>query len=248
MPTPAYADARLALGLGDPGGLSPLTGGVQNAVTDRWYDLIPPVYRDADSNDLTTSHGWPLYGYMDAAASALVTPTVIANRIADGDLTDPSLADDAWIPWLAQTVGVFGTGVAEQRARLANAVNDPPLGSRQYLTVLIQGFLTGTQFCEVTAQEPWGIGVRVRATEVLAIGGTSALAAAVYATGRVPSGFVLNVITDEETWTQVMAVLPTWSPGEGKTWAKVQSMGLAGTGSAYGGVSWHGVEAGHTGP
>lgn len=238
--TAAFADAHLGLGFGDAGGVNPLTLGAQNPVTDRWYDLLPEMYRSVDEADTSTENGWPLYGFMDAMASVLVTPTTIAERIANGHLTDPALADDAWIPWLAQVVGTYGVGVAAQRTELANLAGAPALGSRKYLEVLTQQYLTGTKSVEVHAGESWAIVVRVRADELTLPGITTVegLAAALYATGRVPSGFVLQVITEQETWAQLATAMPTWAPGEGKTWARISSMGLAGAGIAAGGVTW----------
>lgn len=234
-----FADVHVSMGLGDPGGLSPLTGGPQNPVTDRWYDLLPAMYWDADGQDTSTSAGWPLYGFMDSCASVLVDPTTIASRIADGQLTDPALADDAWIPWLAQAVGVYGSGVAEWRQRLANLTTSAAVGSRDYLTILTQTFLSGTKSCTVTSAEPWGIRITVRADELDLIGGsTDTLTAALYATGRIPSGFLIQCVTASETWAQIAAIMPTWSASTGATWARLGSIGLAGGGAAYGGVQF----------
>ena len=241
-----YADSHLSLGFGDPGGLNPITGGPPNPVTDRWYDMLPETYRAADEQDTSTADGWPLYAYMDAACSVLVTPTGIADRIADGDLTDPSLADDGWVPWLAQAVGVNEITVAAMRTALANIISAAALGSRDYVRVLTQGFLIDTRDCEVTAVPPWGIRVRVRASEISpSVGGdTTGLTAALYATGKVPAGFALQVTTMQQTWGQVQSALPTWAPGEGKPWSTVESMGLAGAGASVGGVSWAGAAVG----
>lgn len=241
----SFLNAHIALGFGDPGGINPITLQEPNPVTDRWYDMIPEMYRIADDDDTSTSLGWPLYGYMDAACSTLVEPTFIANRIAAGQLTDPALADDEWIPWLAQAIGVYGTGVAEQRARLANVVSQSALGSLGYMTVMVQEFLTGTKYAVVTPAPPWGIEIRVRVDELSLVGDTvGGLAAALYATGRVPAGFLLTIVTDQETWAQLAVAMPTWAPGQGQQWKRIDSMGLTGSGFTAGAVRWTGTVVG----
>lgn len=238
-----FVDAQVGSGLSDPG-VDPITGQPANPVTDAVYSRLPEMYRQADALDRTTTYGWPLYGWLDAIASPLVEPLRIADLIADGMLTDPAAAPDEWIPWMAQALGVGGVGLGEQRFRLTNLVTAPPLGSRHYIEVLVQSFLLGTKSAQVTAVAPWGIRIRVRADEIPGDGTTDHLAALLYATGLIPAGFALQVITDQETWGQIQVVLPTWAQGEGKSWAKLESIGLAGSGFATGGVSWVGHAAG----
>jgi hypothetical protein len=223
--------------------LDPITGLTANPVTQRWYDLLPAVFRDADAVETSSDH--PLWAYLDAVCSTLVEPTRIADRIADGQLTDPAVADDEWIPWLSQAVGVYGTGPAEQRKRIANLIHSQALGSREYLTVLVQEFLTGTRYCVVTPVAPWGIQIRVRVDELGLVGDTTAgLMAALYATGRVPSGYVLSIITDQETWAQIQVAMPTWAQGNAQMWKRVDSMGLTGAGFLGGAVRWSGTAVG----
>lgn len=235
-------DQHVALGFGEPGGINPITRATPNPVTDRWYDFLPEVYRQVDEDN-----GWALYAFMDACCSVLVEPTLIADRIAGGQFTDPALADDAWIPWVAQAVGIIGVGLAQQRARLATIAGDPAVGSRGYLEILTQTFLTDTKYVIVSAAPPWGIEVRIRAEELSLVGGTvDGLRAALYATGRIPAGYVLTVLIDVQTWAQLaVAMQGTWAPGEGKTWKVIDTWGMATAGFASGAVGWAGTETGH---
>ena len=237
-------DQHVGYGFGDPGGVSPLTGTAQHPVVDRWYDSLPAVYRDADGEDTSTSAGWPLYGYLDAVASPLRGPSATADRIAAGDLTDPNTADDAWIPWLAQAVGVTGTGVAAQRAALVGLLTSPALGSREYLAAVTRTFLTGSRDVTVTPLSGWGIQIRVLAADLDLVGDLAGLTAALYATGQVPTGYQISCTADDVTWAQVDAALPTWAPGEGVTWGRIASMGLPADGFVTGGFGWAGTAVG----
>lgn len=239
-----FVDAHVALGLSVQGGLDPLDLDPPNPLTDLWYARIPETYRVADAQDTTTAAGYPLWGFLDALASTLDEPLRLADRIGAGDLTNPGVAPDEWIPWLAQAAGSTAVGITAQRQQLSNMGASPP-GSRRYLEVVAQQFLTGTRFAQVTPAEPWGIQIRVRSDELSLVGNTlQGLADAMYASGEVPAGFLLQVVSDQQTWGQIQLAVQDWADGEGKTWARMQSIGLAGSGQVTGGVRWTGSAVG----
>lgn len=241
----SFTDSRLAPGYGDPGALDPLTMGAPSPVTKMWYDRLPAVMRDADVDDLTTSLGYPLWGYLDAMASVLDEPLRIAADIAAGGLTNPSTAPDEWVPWMSQITGAGGGSLAEQRVRLSNLFTAPPPGSVHYLRTLTQSYLTGTKSAPITLEPPWGIHIHVRAEEAIVAGGTAGLTALLYATGLVPAGFALSVTTDQARWADIQGAMPTWAAGNGKTWSRVLGLGLTGVGYGAGSVRWTGTGAGH---
>lgn len=84
-----------------------------SATTERLYGSLPAFYRDADE-----PLDWPLLRYLSLLGDQLGDLEELVDRIDfvraedvgsagdTSDLVDPATADAAWLPWLAQLVGI----------------------------------------------------------------------------------------------------------------------------------------------
>lgn len=98
--------------------------------TQRWWDRLPELYRAADEAQAAGPNGFPLLRYLSligdqAGELEALTDRIKLHRNGDGvwlsDLGDPETADDAWLPWMAQLVGIdvtLGSALAESYAQL----------------------------------------------------------------------------------------------------------------------------------
>jgi hypothetical protein len=77
------------------------------ALTDRLYAQLPAMYRDADE-----PLDFPLLRFLSLLGDLAGEVDVLHDRVsADepggrSELADPAVADLAWLPWMAQMVGV----------------------------------------------------------------------------------------------------------------------------------------------
>lgn len=216
----------------DPGPLPPLPDPL--LVGDRLYGSLPEMYRTAD----TTAAGpgqtpLPLYQLLHAIGEQADWPLYYADRMAARELTDPDLADDAWIPWLAQASGISQststTAVADMRAGIAGKQQAAQPGTPAAIIALVRTWLTGSKVCNIVpTSTAWTIAVQVRADEMNGMTATQ-LKDRILATGLVPAGFTLNISNALPTWGQIDAAFgSTWGAKDTNfpLWQDIDSYGV----------------------
>jgi hypothetical protein len=130
-----------------------------SVTTQRQYEGLPEIYRESDAQQLSGG-GFPLLRFMSLIADQAGDVEALLDRIGyravfDGgapgdtsDLTDPVTADAAWLPWLAQLVGIrFDEvfGVNERRAAITSAADGWRAGSTRSVVAAVQSVLAGNR-------------------------------------------------------------------------------------------------------
>lgn len=189
---------------------------VVTELTGRVYAGLPEVYRSADAVQL--GDGYPLLRYLAAMLDPLDSVRALFEAIdyvpprdggppdATSVLVDPAVADESWLGWLAQLLGVSiaGMGVDAARAALGDLNTAWAHGSRQAIAAAAAAVVSGSHTVVVTypydPARPWVIGLGVHAAEVNPTTTTWAqlMALATPAGGTGP------------TWELAMAAGPTW--------------------------------------
>lgn len=70
-----------------------------------WYNRLPELYRVADAVE-PSGGTQPLLRFLDLLGTQAGEAQALADEVTT-TLTDPELADSAWLPWLAQMTGVL---------------------------------------------------------------------------------------------------------------------------------------------
>jgi hypothetical protein len=234
-----------------------------STLADRLYGRLPEVYRRFDAMDQT----WTLKRYiaamMDMGGTIDDTITRIAgdrpvgpatpepwalrgteleqwraNRISrPSALADPTQADAAWLPWLAQLVGATLDPAAteqEKRDTITYATSGWRGGTRQAIADAAKSVLTGTQYARIVPHfspvggslsetSIWDITIVTRSSETP---DPSAVVAAVLRKGVKPAGAVLWHASYGATWDQIEAIYPIWTMWEALTWDQLEQAGL----------------------
>ena len=167
-----------------------------STTTGRLYSRLPGCYRDADAAigaDPTDNYGSvasygagnydqlipsqdarPLLRWLASLVDEAGAIESVIDRCTpamSSALTDPQLADVAWLPWLAQMVGLtlgpqVTPGAAQQA--IALALTGPQTGTRPAIEAAVAPYLTGTQTVTVTDHyggDAWTIQVGTLASE-----------------------------------------------------------------------------------
>lgn len=203
---------------------------VVHAHTERLYARsIPGVYRDADEAQAGGPSGYPFLRYLDLIGAQAGELEDLYDRInyvpledggAPGDtseLVDPDLADAAWLPWLAQLVGVRLRPLqteAEQRASIAGASTGWRAGTRSAIEAVAATTLIGARDVDTIPHyggDRWVLGVRTRPVETPDPAAT--LAAIVNAEVK-PAGVDLVHVAYAASWDTLEAAYPTWDDWE----------------------------------
>lgn len=208
----------------------------------RMWRSLPEHYQIEDEKA-----DYPLLRYMAGAGLELGAIDRIIDRIdfvtvPDGglpgdtsDLADPLTADEAWLPWLAQLVGVNlepGMTLEQRRDAVSFASAGWRAGTKSAVADAARSELTGTKFAVVydhSATTPgdggqWDVLIITRPTETPDPG---AVLGAIVARGAKPAGVVLHHLAYEAEWDTVEAEFPTWDAIEtAGSWNKVQEAGL----------------------
>lgn len=235
-----------------------------STLADRLYQRLPEVYRTLDA---VTSE-WALKRYIAGltVTAGAVDDTIVAfagdrpvgpaapepwalrpdqlvvwraNRLSRASaLGDPTQADPAWLPWLAQLVGARldpAASVTERRDTIRYATSGWRGGTRQAIADAARSALTGTQYARIEphskaptgsleAGSVWDITIVTRASETPDPG---AVLDAVLRKGVKPAGAVLWHAVYEATWDQVEAAFPTWDLWESATWDQLATVNIA---------------------
>lgn len=160
-----------------------------------------------------------------------------ARTALPSELGDPLLADDAWLPWLAQLVGARldpAASEAERRDTIRYATSGWRAGSRAAIADAARSALTGTQYAQVlvhstvsggmvVAGSPWDITIVTRDSETP---DPDAVLGAVLRKGVKPAGAVLHHHPYTTSWTAATAAYPTWADRGGTSWREIEETGL----------------------
>lgn len=207
---------------------------IYTPLTERVYASLPEAFRILDAS----VDGYPLKRYLSAVVDRFGAIEVIADRLAAGELTDVDLADDAWLPWLGQTVGVEldpKLNLVERRDAVRYAPGGWRAGTKGAVAAAAKSELTGTRYAVVKDHSTagaggigtggqWDIVVITRSSETP---GPAAVVAAISAKGAKPAGVTVQHRPYEATWAAIEAAYPTWADLDGKTWAQIEEAGLA---------------------
>ncbi len=208
---------------------------VVSAAVERMYSRLPLAYAKADA---TAEGDWPLLRFLSLVGDQLGEVEVLFDRInfldpASGgavgdtsDLTDPLVADEAWLPWLAQLVGAHlgdtGTITAKRDAVLF-APTGWLAGTKTALADAVRSVLTGSKYVGLfthVAGDPWKVEIRTRAAESP---GPAAVAAAIAAKRAKPAGVELTFTDYSATWDMLEASYPTSDAWDAKTWDQLEN-------------------------
>lgn len=208
--------------------------------TDELYDRLPEVYRANDTTGV-------LRKFLDLLGTQANDAEVLYDRIdfvpvSEGgvagdssELVDATKADVAWLPWLAQMLGVRDDASlteAERRDAITYAISGWRVGTKQAVADAARTALTGTKYASVydhTISSPgdggqWDVLIVTATSETPDV---AAVLAAVLAKKAKPAGVVLRHRAYTATWAQMEATYgPAWSARNGKTWAQLQEAGL----------------------
>lgn len=211
-------------------------------LTEDLYAELPEAYREADAAEGEVLKKWLSSVTDQVGAVADLLDRIDWIRANDGGdptdtshLADPAAADDAWLPWLAQVVGVRlapGLTAADQRTVLATPETGYKPGSKDAIAAPVKVLLTGEKFVRVYhhSNSAGGIGAGT-AWDMLIVtkteetpGGVDPVAEVIRA-GSKPAGVKLWHRTYTSSWTTVETNFSTWNAWEGKTWADIESSG-----------------------
>lgn len=205
---------------------------------ERLYDALPDHYRSADE-----PAGFPLYRWLAGVVGQLGEIDALIDGIdyddtVPGDtstLADPQVAPVAWLPWIAQLVGVrLSADLTEQQARDAVqfASSGWRAGTKQAIADAARSELTDTKYAVVYDHSianpgdggPWDVMILTRTSETP---DPAAVLAAVIARGAKPAGVVLHHRTYESGWDTVTSTYPTWADWQAAgSWAAIEEAGL----------------------
>lgn len=208
------------------------------STTERIWGRLPGYLVQADSLS-----GWPLKTWLSGVADELGKVINIFDRINDSgapgdtsDLVNPATADAAWLPWLAQAVGVTldpTLNEAERRAAIAGASTGFMAGTKQAVAAAAGTELTGTKHAEVYDHSTatvrgtasmWDVLIITRPSETPS---DAAVLEAVARKGAKPAGVTLWWRAYEASWDTLTASLPDWNAIEGAgSWDGVQEVGV----------------------
>lgn len=208
-----------------------------HAFTEGWYGRLPDYIRVADEKE-PSGGGYPLLRMMALLGDQLGDVLDLFNRIDyvppdetgsvagdTSDLVNAGTADVAWLPWVAQLVGVHldrSLSTASQRAQILGSSWLP--GTPQALAKLAQSQLTDSKYVRIVDHyggDPWTIAIRTRTSE------TPDLAAVLTACQSAkPAGFELVNDAFSTSWDTLEGAYPTWADWEAAgSWTAIEETG-----------------------
>lgn len=201
--------------------------------TRRLYDELPEFYRDADA-DNGSPDGRPLLRFLSLVGDQLGAVEDLVDRLdpdvgAGSDLLDPYAADAAWLPFLAQLLGVAflppGLSVDDQRAAIAGAVGGWRAGTRQALTDAARAALTDPSgYVSVrphSGGDPFAIGVSV--DPEYAPADLDLVIAAIEDAHARPAGIRLVIDLYAAAWATLESARDTWAGFDAVAgWARLE--------------------------
>lgn len=188
-----------------------------SATTMRLYQQLPDMYRSADVTAGTAPNDYPLLrwlaclvdqgGDLEALVDSFQDPTASA-------LTDPMLADEAWLPWLASATGTKlspGMSAADQRTAIASSAGGFYAGTKASMIAVARGQLTGGKSVELVDHvdgDMWQMQIITRPSETPQ---PSKVVSAIVDAGCKPAGVNLIQLYYEASWDTIEAAYPNWN-------------------------------------
>lgn len=171
------------------------------AFTDTWYQLLPDATRTEDAK-----RGRPLYGWLELLGHQMTAVQALIDRIdylppdeggagGTSDLVNPDTADLAWLPWLAQLLGVTMPATPDATAKrdaIRYAASGWQAGTQQAIADAARSALTGTRYVRVITGwqgSVWTILIRTRTSETPS---SQAVLNAVVSKHAKPAGVILQ--------------------------------------------------------
>lgn len=154
------------------------------------------------------------------------------------DLVDPLAADEDWLPWLGQLVGVYispNMNIFEKRDSIATASAGYRAGSKYAMEKAVRTVLSGSRYAvalphtkvdvngNIQAGTVWDLTILTRASE--SPDSASILRTIDKPTVK-PAGVKLYHRTYSASWDTIEAALPHWRDWETVTWDDLEQVGL----------------------
>lgn len=203
---------------------------VPTPLTDRLEAGLPDAFRDADNTDPRR----PLRRYLEVALGDGDALEVLLDRLGT-DLADPRRADAAWLPWLAQLVGLTLPADATEQTRrdlLSSRAGGYLTGTRSAIVAAARAALTGTRSATVQPVlngDEFLVGLRTLGSETPS---TDAVLDAIERAGARPAGYDVEVTFYAASWDTLEAAYPTSAAWDAvPSWAQLEETG-AGTPAA----------------
>ena len=209
-----------------------------STATENFYNRLPSVYRFEDARRDWVFKRW-LSGVLDSQGEieTLISrfkyvPPEDGPDVQDlhSDLVDPTTADAAWLPWLAQLVGVNYDYILDEPSRrtaIANAIGGVQAGTKAAIIQAAQTVLTGSKTVYVYpfSNNVGGIGAGTQ-WEVLVMTIAAETASdpvtAIINLGAKPAGVKLYHVTYGADWDTIESTFPTWDDWDSTTWADME--------------------------
>lgn len=215
---------------------------IYTPTTERLYERLPEFLRLADRRN-----DWVMKRWLSSIVDRQGAVDTLLSRIdyysvPDGgefgdtsDLVDPLKADESWLPWLGQLVGVRvdpGLTLTEKRDAVRFASAGWRAGTKAAVADAAKSELTGERrsrvFDHSTATNiggasEWDVLVVTRPSETP---NPDAVLSAIIRKRAKPAGVVLHHRAYEAAWVDIHRALPTWADWRGKTWRTIQEAGI----------------------
>lgn len=203
--------------------------------TGRLYDRLPELYRDADANPVS-GLDYQLLRFLSLMADQTGKVEDTLDRVdpdRGGDLTNADRADLAWLPWLAQVVGLvtFPSELSEveQRNAVRHASNGRYAGTRQAISDAARPAMTNPELGYVVVRPNYQgdeFTLSAAVAPEYAPADLNTVLATIIAAGAKPAGFRIVIDTYAATWAQLEAAYPTWADVDAvPTWAALEATG-----------------------
>lgn len=212
------------------------------------YGRLPEFYRLADAE-----LDWPLLRFLSLLGDQLGELADLLERIDyvgpdeggepgdSSDLVDPSRADDAWLGWLAQLVGVKlapRLTPTERRDAVLYASAGWRAGTKTGVGDAAKSVLTGDRYARIYPQQvpagdgltladggQWDLTVVTRTSETPS---PELVLDTVVAKGAKPAGVVLHHLPYSASWAQIEA-LGSWAAVEARgSWRALEETAIGG--------------------
>lgn len=235
-----------------------MTEPIYSETLERWYETLPlHVRREDIAQDYALKKWISGIGDQQGELDTLVDRfTYISPEDGEGhrtsDLADPATADQSWLAWLGQFVGVKvdpDLSVSELRLDIANALSGVRVGTKQAIARIAARTLVGSKFVTiydhstdagVGAGGEWDVLIVTLDSETLTNDMNPSQATISSTDGWVATVYLANLFTST-AW-----VVSGMTLGSGTTQPLLSSYDtLSGAGNAYlSGVAYPGVDYG----
>lgn len=166
----------------------------------------------------------------------------LPNRVvplgATSDLVDARTADDAWMPWIGQLLGINPRNMTtdELRTAITSGMTGMVAGTRRSIAGAVKSVMTGPDDIRSVRIYPhtvtldaigqgteWDLLVVTPVEQGLSL---QTVRDAVERAGAKPSGVIVHHISKSTTWADLHAKLPTWAHWNDKSWMAIEEAGF----------------------